>query len=302
MFFKNLIAYKIVRELDTTPEKLNEQLEEFKTKELGSQQLSNIGWAKPMGKHGKMLTHVIEKDVLICIKENKKIIPSSVIKERLEEKVEEIELANDRRLKKAEKDVLKEEIISQLLPRAFVKSSLTYAWIDFDTGMFYVDAGGYNKAEQLISLLRKTLGSLPLVPVTLNDDINTVMTNWVKESQFPNNIEMEDEIELKAITDGLSGVITCKKEDLTDEKIKAHLENDEKEVTKLSLSWNDSLSFVFSESGIIKRIKFSDVHSEEGQDAGDFASSFDADFGIMKGEFKKFIPELFLAFNGISES
>ena len=37
----------------------------------------------------------------------------------------------------------------QLLPRAFSRTSQTYAWIDTETDMLYVDCSSSRKAEEL---------------------------------------------------------------------------------------------------------------------------------------------------------
>ncbi|MGJ0580993.1 recombination-associated protein RdgC, partial [Xenorhabdus bovienii] len=88
-----------------------------------------------------------------------------VIKKELWSKIEKLEGEQHRKLKKTEKDSLKDEVIHTLLPRAFSKESRTYLWIDNDNQRIVVDANSAKRAEDTLALLRKTLGSLPVTPM-----------------------------------------------------------------------------------------------------------------------------------------
>jgi len=298
MFFKNLQVYRFTRSLDLKIDQLEKDLESFKFKPCGSQDISKLGWVFPMGKSGSMFTHGDDKQILINLKKEEKMLPAGVIKDQLAERVEAIEIEQGRALKKKEKDALKEDIVAQLLPRAFSKTSQTFAWIDAESDMLYVDASSARKAEELISLLRKTLGSLPVVPIQLKNQTDVVMTDWLVEGNLPENFALEDEAELCSALEG-GGIIRCKQQDLLCDEIRIHLNND-KFVTKLALNWADSISFIIGEEFALKRIKFSDVVQEqnEGIDKDDFGARFDADFILMTGEIKQLIPAIIDVFGG----
>ena len=93
-------------------------------------------------------------------------------------------------------------------------------------------AQAHVKLKSLISLLRKTVGSLPVVPVQLQNQTDVVMTDWLVEGNIPANFQLEDEAELCSALEG-GGIIRCKQQDLLSEEIKNHLSSD-KFVTKLS--------------------------------------------------------------------
>jgi DNA recombination-dependent growth factor C len=297
-WFKNVMIYRLTKSLDWTSQKLQTALEQEIFHPCGQSDMSKFGWTNPL--RGSELLHFsVGKQILLLARKEEKILPSHVVKRELDERVNLLEEKENRKLKKTEKQALKDDVTAMLLPRAFSKTQQTAIWIDSETNLIYVDAASSKRAEDTLALLRKSLGSLPVVPLAFANEPTTVMTDWIAQDNLPEYLTALEEAELKAPDDA---VIRCKNHPLDSEEILSHLQKG-KLVTKLALNWDEHLSFVLNDDGSLKRLKFADQIREKNDDIlkEDYAQRFDADFVLMTGELAKLTENLIDDFGGEKE-
>lgn len=300
MFFKNLIAYRITGPLPT--DELEAKLQAHAFTPCGSQELYRVGWVPPATGLSDLFSHTAHGFFMIAVKKQEKLLPPAVIKSEVGKKVEEIEHQQSRKVYRKEKDQIKEEVILDLLPRAFDTHQITYALIAPQQGWIFVDAGSHKRAEELLSYLRGSLRSLPAALPDVKQSPSAVMSHWLEKSNAkPDGITVLDEAELRDnLVEG--GVLRIKGQELQDEEYLAHLEAG-KRVVKLAVEWEEQLRFLVAEDLSIKRIKLTDQMKEtrDQESCEDQLAQFDSDLVQMGLEFTRMFPALIEAFGGLAE-
>ena len=296
MWFKNLYFFALTREYTHTQSDLETKLAENTFTPCGSTELSHFGWVNALGKHGNAIAHIANNDILLCARKEEKILPAGVIKDQLEEKITLLENEHARSATKKEKEQFKEDIIFELLPRAFSRYTDTHGYISPENNIIVINASSRGKAEDFLALLRKSLGSLPVTSFSPEISVDETMTVWLTDTSFIGNFQLGMEAELNALGDD-GAIIRVKNQDLTSDEIKTHLDA-EKYVVKVALEWDESLSFVLCDDLAIKRLKFFDVIYEQNEDIDndDVLAKLDADFVLMAGEINRFIIGLLAEF------
>ncbi len=302
MWFSNLQLYRLTKPFEQSAEALAEQLNAHAFRPCGSLDLFTYGWVPPLGQYGTELVHASGGHILLCARKEEKILPAAVVREFVTEKVNEIQESQGRPVRRKERDEIKDNVIHELLPKAFTRSSRTFAYISPRERLVVVNATSTAKAEELLSYLRGTLGSLAVVPITTRQHPTNVMTHWLVEQSAPEGFEVADECELREKGED-GGIIRCKRQDLASEEIRVHLDAG-KMVTKLAINWQEQLSCILNDDLSIKRLRFGEELLEKSKevDADDIVAAFDNDFTLMTLELSRFIPRLIEVFGGENET
>ncbi len=297
MWFKNIHFYKFEDDFKLTSQQLHEQLARHRARDCGQMEMACQGWEKPLGRNGHLLVHEAEGAMMICLRREEKVLPASLVNEMVADEAFKIEQETGRIAGRKEKRDIKERVLQELLPRALVRANVTYAAILPADGWLIVDAASVNKAEAVIELLNKSLGTLNVVLPTTDASPESVMTRWLlNDLSCPEGFALEDECELQA-GEGGEGVVRCKYIDLSSAEVRAHVEQGRR-VKKMAINWRDRISFVLQEDLSLKRLRFdSAIVEEAGESGDDEASRFDADFVLMTAEFRALLPDLLAAMN-----
>ncbi|OKP01554.1 recombination-associated protein RdgC [Xenorhabdus eapokensis] len=298
--FKNALIYQLSRKVSNlTEEELRSLMPPFAFSPCGEHDASRMGWLmnddKPaMFVHGNNL-------LLVAVRENKDI-PTAIIKEHLNVKREKVEAVHYRKLRRSEIAQLKDDVIQDLLPRAFPKRSTIQLWIDIDNGLVSIDTTSPRTAEHVLSLLRRTLGSLPVIPIATVNPFELAMTDWLKNaSTLPDRLRLSDKIQ-KADLIYDDGEVRFNKEDnLNNDEVVSILLDQGRQVCTLGVYVDTQygLDLELTDSCKLKKlqfsVEFSNLHSE-GDD--EFAREY-ADFILMVEELRTAYDTIFNAMGGL---
>ncbi len=290
MFFRNLTLFRFPTTLDLS--QLDGLLAEFPLKPVGALEMSSRGFVSPFGRGDDVLAHRSGASLWLTVGGEDKLLPGSVVNDLLAKKLAEIEEKEGRKPGGRTRKRIKEDLVHELLPRAFVKPSRTDALIDLEHGVVAVDTSSRKNAETVVSEIRHALGSFPALPLNAEVAPRAILTGWIAGEPLPDGLALGEECELKDAMDG-GAVVKCQNQDLQGEEIAKHLEAG-KQVTRLALVLDDHLSFVLGEDLVVRKLKFLDgaVDALENTEREDLRAELDARFALMSGEVRRLFAVL----------
>ena len=290
MFFRNLTFFRYPASLNF--DALDAGLEECQLKPVGPLELSSRGFISPFGRDSEVLAARQGDALWLTMGGEDRLLPGAVVNDMLARKLDEIEQKEGQRPGGRTRKRLKDELVTELLPRAFVKPSRTDALIDTTHGVIAIDTSSTKTGESVVSEVRRALGSFPALPLNAEIAPRSVLTGWVVGGEMPEGLVIGEECELRDPVDQ-GAVVKVQRMDLHSDEIARHLESG-KQVTRLALSLDDHVSFVLGEDLVVRKFKLLEgaVDSLESTDADDMRAELDARFVLMAAETKRLFSVL----------
>lgn len=302
MFFKNLTFFIFPASfsglfpspVETAFDELDQRLGECRLRPIGELELHTRGFVSPVGRNSEQMTHRVGSCTWITVGGEDKILPGSVVNDLLQKKVQEIENKDGRKLGGRARKRLKEDLVHELLPRAFSKPGRCDAYFDFARHFIVVDTSSRGRAEQVISEIRKATGSFPALPMSAQTGVRSVLTGWIAGGELPNGFTLGESCELRGLEDMQ---VTVRNIELGGNEISAHLEAG-LQCTRLALVFEDRLAFEIDESLAIRKLNFLDgcIDELESSTHDDVMAEMDARFALMSGEIGRLFDRLDYAF------
>jgi recombination associated protein RdgC len=295
MWFKNLQIYRLPAPWAMTQAQLEQDLAPHAFQPGTSLDLQTQGWASP--RDNGALVHTVNRQMLIMLGTEKKLLPSSVINQVTKAKAAEIEEQQGFKPGRKQMKELKEQVTDELLPRAFSIRSNTWAWIDPVGGWLIVDAGSPAKADAVLKLLLKSVDKLPLESLRVALSPVAAMTDWLVADEAPSGFTVDQDTELRSTAES-KATVRYVRHTLEADDVRRHIAAG-KQCTRLAMTWNDKVSFVLTETLAIKRVAPLDVLKEGADSATQNEDErFDSDIALMTGELGKMLADLVDALGG----
>lgn len=291
---RNLTFFRFPPNLELAD--LESALSECQLRSVGPLELSTSGFIAPLGQDSEELAHKVGDHTWISVGSETRILPGAVVNAVLAEKLAEIEEKEGTRPGGRARKALKDQVLTELIPKAFVQPGRVDASIDHKRGLIVIDTSSRKKGEAVVSEVRRALGSFPALPLNTEVAPRSVMTGWLAGGELPEGLALGDECELRdPVADG--AVWKGSRTDLGGEEIARHLESG-KQCTRVALYLEDRLSFVIGEDMIVRKLKLLDAAVDDLQatDADDLKAELDARYALMSGEIARLFDVLEAAF------
>lgn len=295
MWFKNLTIHRIPAPWAVTAEQMEQWLAPHAFQPTGTIEMERSGWVSP--RETGSLVYSINRQMLICFRTEKKLLPASVITKFTKLRAQELEEQQGHRPGRKQMRELKEQVTDELLPRAFNITRDTRVWIDTANGWLIIDAAAQSTADDVLGLLIKSVNPLPLASLRVARSPVSAMTEWLLSGEAPTGFTMDQETELTAPGKG-NATVRYVGHELDVEDMRRHIEGG-KQCMRLAMTWQDRVSFVLTPSLTLKKLAPLDVIKEGGDPtATNEEERFDSDFTLMTGELEQMINRIVGALGG----
>jgi recombination associated protein RdgC len=294
MWFKQVQIFQLTDPISYTPEKIAQLLEPLGFTSCLPSMHSSIGWAAPIDIDNASLVHGMNGYMMICLQVEEKILPATVVRQELNDKIKQRELTDDRKIRSKEKLSMKDEIIMTLLPRAFTKMSRVYAYIDTKKNWLILGTTNAKKTEDFISLFKKSV-SEHIKSFEINK-VSPILTHWLKNQSYPREFSVEKTCLLQD-PEQQNRIIRCQQQDLFASSIQSIIK-DGCEVKQLAICWQDRVTFMLAEDFSLRSIQYQEdiLMAVKEMDSETAQQQFDADFFIMTETLSALVTDLLKLF------
>ncbi|WP_110685282.1 recombination-associated protein RdgC [Salinicola aestuarinus] len=293
MWFKHCHLYRCHDLEVLSLEDLENALAASAFRPVSDREARRVGWTAPAGRTSEQRVHEIQGHRLMAMLRQERLLPAAVVNEEVNERREAREHAEGQPLSRRERQLLKEQVLEELLPQAFTRTQRVELWWDTQRRLIGINAASRKRAEEVLDLLRQTLGSLKVTPLATKTPPARGMTQWLSDAgSRPESLVLGDQVELRAAED--DGVLRARQVDLDSEEIQSLLENG-RQASQLSLGSEGVLRTVLHDDLALKSLAFDDSvldEASQSEDDDDPAVRLETDFALMSQALSTFIEQL----------
>jgi recombination associated protein RdgC len=236
------------------------------------------------------LVHAANGFMMVCLQVEEKILPATVVRQALQERIKIIENTQKRKVPYKEKQALQADIIATLLPRAFSRLKQIYAYVDTKRDCLILNAAHPKEIGYFLNSWKKVLPDHQLLLPELKD-LNYVLTHWLQNHAYPQSFAIDKACVLQDPSQQ-GRTIRAQQQNLTAMPIQSLL-TDGCQVKQLALTWQDRVSFNLTTEFLIRSLDFQDkLQSNDTHDHEAAQQKFDVDFVLMTQAIAELMTDL----------
>ena len=299
MWFRNLRIWQLEAPWDLGAGALGEALAGARFAPCAPGQTEALGWEPPVAELGEELVREVAGRQLLRARIQERILPGGAVREVLAERIAEIEAREGAPVRGARRREIADEVRAGLVPKALLQSRRHWLIVDREAALVLVDTTTAARGEALLSLLRGSLGSLPIRPLAFARPVDGTLTHWLRSRELPAGLALGDWCDLEHPQDTRNKV-RFRGQPLDEDEVRATLDRGLR-VTALELLWEASdgepLRCVVSEDGSLRRLRLPEAAADE-PGAESEAARLDADLALLGLTLAGFFEALFPALGG----
>jgi recombination associated protein RdgC len=294
--FRNLRFYRLDGDWPESEEGVSEQLQKSAFRPCGPLTERSSGWVSIDADNSDALARRVNGADLIRLRSQSRVLPPSAINEELEVRIDEYRERMQEAPNPREKRRLKAETRDELLPKAMLKSDRIWGYVDLKEKVLGIDAGQNAAAERFLLRLRSPFEQVLINPLQFNEPVSGLLTK-IFFGNAPSQFAAGRECRMQDAADAGS-VVRWTDFDLSDKTIRDHVANG-MHLTHLAIVYDNIMSFVLDENGIISKLRFLGM-DDEGDDDGEPMTRLDAEFVLATGTLRLLLSDLKKLLGGVA--
>lgn len=305
MYFRNLIIYRLQPEtiaaILADSNDFDSKLQQNPAKPVASNALRSRGWVKVYpDQPGELFGWYSGDAIGLRMGGEDRVFPATAVKLELDKRIAKAEEASGEKLSSMQRQELRHETVEELLPRTLVKPYGLSAYIDLKYHLLVVNTSSPKQAEDLVSLLRITLGSFPAHPLSSYNPPRVVLTGMLSGRTWQGinidsyGLDLGDEYLLQEPGEE-GGVIRAQRQAIESGEHQEFLSAGY-QCTRLGLvQSNFDVRFTVGEDLVIRKVTFPDAPLDAENDS--LEDELDARFTLMVGNTREVFDSLNACFN-----
>lgn len=294
MWFKQAQLFKFNEKKSLDAQELEEQLSALPFAPCPAGLPISQGWISPSDEDSS-LVYLVKDFLLICLQTEAKLLPTSIVRQKLNEKIKEIKLNQDRKISHKERNVLKQEIYRELLPQAFGVLYRDYALIDTKNNWLILDTNSPKNTDNFITFFKRSLSKIKITSPEIKQ-LSPILTKWLLDGNNPKTLNIEDTCVLQDPKQP-ERKIRIQKQDLAANCVQPLLKNNF-EVSQIKMTWNEQITFVLKNDFTFQSLQYQDsvIEASKKDKTDTEEGNFKADFFIMSGLLTKMFQDFLKMF------
>jgi recombination associated protein RdgC len=286
--FRNVRLYSFSNPWPPSEDDLSAALQGAAFRPCGPLTERSSGWEPPAPEAGDSLARRVNGADLIRLRSQSRVLPVAAVNEELEERVDDYRQRMGEDPSGREKRRLKAEVRDELLPKSMVKSDRVWGFVDIGTSIVGIDAAQPAMAERFERRLKAAFGDLDLDSLRFESPVSEFLTAMFL-GNAPPKFALGHECRMQTISDEVS-TVRWTNFDLGEASIRRHVV-DGMRLTHLGLVYDNIMSFVLDENGVITKLKFLGM-DDAPNDENEPLARLDADFVLLTGSLRALLKDL----------